>query len=107
MSFKALQQRTEQWISKHEEGYWDPMAQIVCLTEEVGELAKEVNHRFGPKRKKSTEEHGDLALEIADCVVILCCLANSLQIDLDDAWQQTWDKFETRDKDRFPKRLSK
>lgn len=104
MSFKELQARTDKWIGKHKEGYWDPMAQVVCLTEEVGELAKEVNHHHGPKKKKTTEDTNDLGMEIADCIVILCCLANQLDIDLDDAWEKTWEKFETRDKDRFEKK---
>lgn len=104
MSFRELQERTDEWISKHKEGYWDPMAQVVCLAEEVGELAKEVNHLHGPKNRKPTDSTRDLGMEIADCVVILCCLANSLGIDLDAAWQETWEKFETRDADRFEKK---
>lgn len=105
MSFKELQARTDEWVGKHKDGYWEPLAQIACLTEEVGELAKEVNQRYGPKNRKPTDDTKDIGMEIADCVVILCCLANSLDIDLDTSWEHVWEKFETRDKDRFPKKL--
>lgn len=105
MTFRELQDRTAEWIGRYEDGYWPPLAQVTCLAEEVGELAREVNHLHGPKRKKASEEKSSIGMEIADCVMILCCLANSLDIDLDESWRAMWRKIESRDKDRFPKKL--
>ena len=41
----ALQQSIDQWIADNG-GYWDEMSLLARLTEEVGELAREYNHRF-------------------------------------------------------------
>lgn len=37
-------------------GYFSPLANLARLTEEVGELAREINHYHGEKKKKETEE---------------------------------------------------
>ena len=85
-------------------GYWNPL-EIQCrLTEEVGEFAREVNHRWGAKKKKSTEEKKELADEMADILFTLVCFANSQDIDLDEAWQKMMDKLNTRDKNRYEKK---
>ena len=38
------------------EGYFSPLAMTARLTEELGELAREVNHYYGEKPKKNTEK---------------------------------------------------
>jgi NTP pyrophosphatase (non-canonical NTP hydrolase) len=104
MSLKDVQLDTERYIAQYEEGYWDPRDQVMCLAEEVGELAREVNHQFGPKQKKGTEGDGAVGEEIADVIFVLACLANSLHIDLDDAWKKTIHKYSTRDKERYKRK---
>ncbi|MDO8647607.1 MAG: nucleotide pyrophosphohydrolase [Candidatus Diapherotrites archaeon] len=104
MGFKKAQKDVEEWVSQYTEGYWPPLAIISRLTEETGELAREVNHRFGPKKKKSTEENAEVADEIADVIFTLCCLANSQGIDLDEAWEKMMQKLRTRDDKRFEKK---
>lgn len=59
-----LQNDVDEYISQFEIGYFQPMTLIVRLTEELGELAREVNHTYGEKPKKSSEPNGDLALEL-------------------------------------------
>ena len=85
MEIKEIQREVDGWISQFEEGYWQPLSMLARLTEEVGELAREVNHRFGEKPKKAGEPEADLALEMGDILFILCAFANSLEIDLDDS----------------------
>jgi NTP pyrophosphatase (non-canonical NTP hydrolase) len=104
MTFKGAQQDTARWIAQFKDGYWPPADQIVCLTEEVGELAREVNHRFGPKPRKPTEAQGDMGEEMADIVFILCCLANQQGIDLDEAWERHMRKLDVRDGKRFERK---
>ena len=43
-------------------GYFSPLANLARLTEEVGELAREINHYYGEKQKKPTEEETLLKL---------------------------------------------
>ena len=63
---RAAQRRVDDWISQFEEGYWPPLANLARLMEEVGELARLVNHRFGTKPKKPGETEQELAEELAD-----------------------------------------
>ena len=74
------------------------------LTEETGELAREINHKFGPKKKKATQEKKEIGDEIVDIIFTLVCLANSLNIDLDESFEKMMDKLRTRDKNRYQKK---
>ena len=55
MDIKEAQSRVDAWISQFEEGYWPPLDNLARLMEEVGELAREINHRYGSKPKKVEE----------------------------------------------------
>ena len=101
---KDYQKRVDDWISQYKLGYFKPLEILARLTEEVGELAREINHRYGPKKKKSTEKENDLGDEIADVIYTLVCLANSLNIDLDKYLNRVLKKYSTRDKDRWEKK---
>lgn len=102
-----MQKDVDQYISQFVEGYFSPMELLARLCEEVGELAREVTHEYGPKKKKVDEKDSSIALELGDCMFILLCFANSLEIDLGQAHHQIMEKFRTRDKNRWtPKDLS-
>jgi NTP pyrophosphatase (non-canonical NTP hydrolase) len=101
MSFKAAQARVDAWISRFEEGYFDPLTNLARLAEETGELAREVNHRFGRKTKKADEPEGDLAMEMADILFVIICMANREGIDLDEAFSRMMAKVESRDAKRW------
>jgi NTP pyrophosphatase (non-canonical NTP hydrolase) len=107
MSLADAQRRVDEWISQYEEGYFHPLTNIARLTEEVGELAREVNHRFGQKTKKATEPEGDLAMEMADVLFVLICMANREGIDLDAAFKRMMEKVETRDDTRWTKKTAR
>ncbi len=104
MSFHDAQQRVDAWISQYEAGYFHPLTNICRLTEEVGELAREVNHRFGQKTKKPDEAEGDMAMEMADIMFVLICMANREGIDLQEAFDRMMAKVERRDADRWTKK---
>lgn len=96
-----LQESVDHYISQFKEGYFKPLTLMARLSEEVGELAREINHVYGEKPKKPTEEDRSISEEIGDIIFVLACFANSLSIDLDDAFKQTMEKIETRDKNRW------
>lgn len=98
------QRRVDRWISQFEEGYFHPLTNLARLSEEVGELAREVNHRFGQKTKKKEEPEGDLAMEMADILFVLICMANREGIDLDQAFARMMDKVEQRDTSRWTRK---
>ena len=104
MPFRDAQARVDAWISQFEEGYFDPLTNLARLAEEVGELAREINHRFGRKTKKRGEPEGDMAMEMADILFVLICMANREGIDLDEAFGRMMSKVETRDETRWTKK---
>jgi NTP pyrophosphatase (non-canonical NTP hydrolase) len=104
MTFASAQRRVDAWIAQFEEGYFHPLTNIARLAEEVGELSREVNHRYGQKTKKPGEPDGDMAMEMADIVFVLICMANREGIDLDDAFGRMMEKVERRDADRWTRK---
>ena len=104
MSFRDAQQAVDRWVGQFEEGYFPPLVNVARLAEEVGELAREVNHQFGPKKKKADEAPGSMAMELADILFVVVCLANSHQIDLDDAFAQMMAKVTSRDAARWTRK---
>jgi len=101
---KKVQKQVDEWVRKHKIGYFKPFEILARLTEEVGELAREINHKFGPKKKKATEKTKEISDEIGDIIFTLTCLANSLDIDLDKSFKKVMDKVYKRDKDRYEKK---
>lgn len=95
------QKELDQWFKENEWEYWEPHEIITRLFEEGGELARLINHLYGPKKKKPEEAHQELEEEIGDIIYTLICLANSHDINLDDAIRKSFDKVTKRDKDRF------
>jgi NTP pyrophosphatase (non-canonical NTP hydrolase) len=104
VSFSEAQARVDAWIAQFEEGYFDPLTNMTRLSEEVGELAREVNHRFGQKTKKRDESEGEMAMEMADIMFVLICMANREGIDLQDAFNRMMTKVETRDATRWTRK---
>jgi len=98
------QKQVDEWVNQFKIGYFKPLEILARLTEENGELARELNHRFGTKKKKDTEDTQDIENEIGDMIFTLCCLANSLNLDIDKGFSKTMDKCYGRDKDRFEKK---
>ena len=84
-SIKDLQNEVDTYIGQFKEGYFSPLAMVARLTEELGELAREVNHYYGEKPKKSSETEKAIEEELGDLLFVLICLANSLNIDLEEA----------------------
>ena len=104
MAFRAIQNEVDEWISQFEEGYFAPLPMLARLTEEVGELARVLMHQYGGKKPKPGEDAGDAGEEIADAIFVLVCLANSLEIDLDEKFSAMMDKYRTRDAQRWTRK---
>lgn len=104
MSFKPAQQEVDAWISQFREGYFPPLAMLARLTEEVGELSRALMHQHGGKTPKPGEDRGDIGGEIADAMFVLVCLANSLEIELDEKWAAMMEKYRVRDAERWTRK---
>ncbi|SRR5699024_143859 len=103
-TMSEMQKEVDAYIGQFKAGYFSPLANLARLTEEVGELAREINHVYGEKKKKDTEEENTIKAELGDNLFVLLCIANSLDIDMTESFDETMHKFNTRDKDRFERK---
>ncbi|HYM50305.1 MAG TPA: nucleotide pyrophosphohydrolase [Candidatus Limnocylindrales bacterium] len=90
-----LQRELDAWIRSRGR-YWSALSQYVRLVEEVGELGRELNHRFGDKPRTSKDTPRSIADELGDVLFIVVLLANSLEVDLSTALDDTLAKYEGR-----------
>lgn len=94
-SLKVWQQEVDEWLRRRGR-YWQPLSQFVRLVEEVGELGRELNHRFGDKPRTPKDEPGSLSEELGDILFIVLLLANSLEVDLEAALMSVLAKYDAR-----------
>ena len=106
MSLKDYQEKTDNWMKSLnvEEPYWKPLEIMARLSEETGEVARELNHLYGPKKVYGRGDLEKLEDEMADIIVTLICLANSQKINLDKAMERVFEKINSRDTERFKKK---
>ena len=104
MSFIDIQKQVDEWVSQYKAGYYPPLAMITQAIEELGELAREINNRYGPRVKKSPEDSAEIGDEIADLIFALVCIANFHNINLDDSWKKKMEKCYGRDDTRWEKK---
>jgi NTP pyrophosphatase (non-canonical NTP hydrolase) len=102
--FKDAQKTLDDWAQTLEEPYWPPLSELAALIEEVGEVARLLNHMYGSKPKKVDEARQELGGELIDVIFATMCMANRHGIDLDAEFMKKMDKCYGRDKDRFTKK---
>lgn len=102
MTIEEMQAEVDAWIGRFAEGYFSPEILILRLVEELGELAREVNHVYGPKHKKADEPEGSIALELGDMLFVVTCFANSLGLNLEEIFHKVMEKYYRRDANRWP-----
>lgn len=103
-SLYSMQQEVDEYIQQFKVVYFSPLAQMARLTEEVGELAREVNHTYGEKSKKASEPVNSVAEELGDVLFVTMIMANSLNIDLTEVFEKNMEKFNQRDHNRFERK---
>jgi NTP pyrophosphatase (non-canonical NTP hydrolase) len=95
------QDEVHDWIKQFDPAYWTPHEILTHLTSELGELAKEINHEFGPLKKKKGEKESSILEETGDIFFGLICLLNSQGLSMDAAFRKAMEKRRGRDKRRF------
>ncbi|MBW3622522.1 MAG: nucleotide pyrophosphohydrolase [Armatimonadetes bacterium] len=98
---KELQAEVDAWIRESGGGYWKAPSQLLRIMEEVGELARLVNHLHGEKPKKATEARQELPEEIGDLIFTILCLANAEGVDVQAAMESVLAKYRRRDTERW------
>ena len=100
-TLKNLQKEVDEYIGQYKEGYFPPFELLARMSEEFGELAREVQHIHGMKKKKSTEAQKSMEEELGDLLFVLICFANAENIDMQKAHDRVMEKFKVRDRDRW------
>lgn len=95
IDLSEIQRFLDAWL-KPRGGYWSPLSQYARLAEEVGELGRELNFRFGDKPRRAKDDGGSPTDELGDVFFIVVLLANDLGIDLHAALAATLVKYERR-----------
>ena len=96
-----FQAEIDEWVQSVGAGYWSPHENLARIAEEVGELARLLNHLYGPKPKKASEAAQELGEELADIIFAIVCLANSQGIDLGENLEGVIAKVWQRDRNRY------
>ena len=97
MEIKALQEEVDRWIKTYGVRYFNELTNMAILMEEVGEVARIMARRYGEQSEKESDQHKDLADELADVIFVLTCIANQTGIDLEEAVKQNLLKKTKRD----------
>jgi len=100
LTFYAAQMKTDELI-RQLGGYWPPLGMLAAATEEIGELAREINSLEHIKKKKPSESQKAIGEELADTIYTLICLANHYNVDLGVEYEKILVKYANRDKNRF------
>jgi len=104
MGIKDLQSKVDDWINKYGVRYLSELTNMTLLTEEVGELARLMAREYGEQSFKKGVEQEDIKLaisdELADIIFVTTCLANQMNINLEEAVNKNIDKKTRRDKTR-------
>lgn len=99
ITLREAQQLVDQWIKQYGVRYFSELTNMVCLTEEVGELARIMARKYGDQSFKKGEPQ-DPSDEMADVLWVLMCLANQTGVDLTDALRKNLEKKTKRDNTR-------
>ncbi len=105
MSLYDVQKEVDEWTRQFNPQYWPHLEQLAQLVEETGEVARELNYLYGTKKKKDGEKINDLSSELADVLFTICCIANSNNLSLEEAWNNMIkEKRYKRDNQRFQRK---
>ena len=99
MTIKEAQETVDKWIKTYGVRYFNELTNMVCLTEEVGELARIIVRTYGEQSFKEGEKP-NLGEEMADVLWVLICLANQTGVDLTEELQKSLEKKTKRDAER-------
>jgi len=99
MTLSGAQKLVDQWVKTYGVRYFSELTNMAILTEEVGELARQMARTYGDQSFKQGETP-NLGDEMADVLWVLLCLANQTGIDLEEELRRNFEKKTSRDKTR-------
>lgn len=104
MTIKEWQEITDKWIKEIGVRYFDPMTNTVLVMEELGEFARLMARKYGEQSFKRKEDQllvdDNIKEELGDLFFVLTCLANQMDIDMEEVLKHNIARKTNRDKDR-------
>ncbi len=95
-----LQEEVEEFCKKH--GLESPAEhRVLDLVSEVGELSKEIL-KISDYGRKDLEYKEEIGFELGDVFYSLITVANSFDVDLEEALEKALEKYESRMDDSGP-----
>jgi NTP pyrophosphatase (non-canonical NTP hydrolase) len=100
ITINEAQQLVDEWIKTIGVRYFSELTNLGILMEEVGELSRIMVREYGDQSSKKTDENRSKADELADILWVVLCLANQMNINLEEALIKNMDKKTNRDNHR-------
>ncbi len=91
MQIQEAQQKVDELIQRYG-GYWEPLSMLARLTEEVGELSRSINIKFGGKKSKFESDGREVEKELADVIFTALAIANREKINMDEVLSKKIDE---------------
>ncbi|MFN9112735.1 MAG: nucleotide pyrophosphohydrolase [Bacteroidota bacterium] len=100
ITIQDAQKQVDEWIKRIGVKYFSELTNLGILMEEVGELSRIMVREYGDQSFKKTDENRSKADELADILWVLLCLANQMNINLEEALMKNMEKKTIRDHNR-------
>ncbi len=101
MEINEYQKQVDDWIKQYGVRYFDEKTNGLILMEEVGELARLMARIYGEQSFKKEIDHKQaLENEVGDILFVLTCLANQMDMDLEQVIKDNFSKKTHRDNQR-------
>ena len=100
LSLNEAQKKVDDWIKTFGVRYFSELTNLAILVEEVGEFSKLMARVYGDQSFKKGDKKKDIPSEMGDILFVLICLANQMNISLEDALLSTIKKNTERDSTR-------
>jgi NTP pyrophosphatase (non-canonical NTP hydrolase) len=69
MTISEYQKHLDKILQTYKTPYWSPLSNMARLTEEVGEVARALNHMYGYKPKKEKRRKRLLGGRACGCII--------------------------------------
>ena len=104
MELKELQLSVDKWIKEYGVRYFDEKTNTLLLMEEVGEFSRLIARKYGEQSIKTSmtddEIKNAIGDELGDVIFVLICLANQMEMNIEDIMKKNIDKKTLRDNHR-------
>lgn len=81
-------QKKAKYLILHYGDFWSPLSMMARITEEVGELARAMNIKYGGKKSKGEGDGGTIEEELADILFTTLAMSEAQGINLEKVYER-------------------